>query len=140
MSSTRAALFPRAGRLGGAGGQGEAHGAEDAHDRGEFGIAALAERFVEALSAQAGILRDTRYAARAGDKAERIAHEIRIAGFQRRGDIGGLPLLRVEIIGRIESRRIGRCGSLTGLGPFGITRSQVREGFLKLVKFVLKRS
>src|SRR5579883_3675239 len=27
-----------------------------AHDRGEFGIAALAERFVEALPAQAGIL------------------------------------------------------------------------------------
>ncbi len=45
--------------------------------------------------------------------------------------MGGLPLLRVEIIANF------RGGTL---GPFGITRSQVCEGFFKLVKLVLKRS
>ncbi len=43
----------------------------------------------------------------------------------------GLPLLRVEIIPNF------RGGTL---GPLGVTRSQLREGFFELVKLVLKRS
>src|ERR1035437_8076726 len=42
------------------------------------------------------------------DASERVADKIGIAGFQRRRDIGGLPLLAVEIIGGIETCRLLR--------------------------------
>jgi hypothetical protein len=35
-------------------------------------------------------------------KPERVAHKRKVAGFQRRRDVGCLPLWRVEIFGGIE--------------------------------------
>jgi hypothetical protein len=47
----------------------------------------------------------------ARDDAKRIAHEIRVAGFQRCRNVGHLPFLSVEIIGGIKSCRLWDYGS-----------------------------
>jgi hypothetical protein len=44
---------------------------------------------------------------RARDGAERIAHEIRVAGLQRRRNIGSLSFFAVEIVDGVKSYRLG---------------------------------
>ena len=44
---------------------------------------------------------------RARDKAEGIAHEIRVAGFERRRDVCDLTFFGVEIIGGVKSGGLG---------------------------------
>jgi plasmid stabilization system protein ParE len=85
----------------------EPQGANNAHDRTEFGITGLPQRLVEALAIQAGLLRNPTHAACTCNKAKRVTYEIRVTGFERRRNIGNLALFGVEIVGGVKSCCLG---------------------------------
>src|SRR6267142_485873 len=85
----------------------ETQGADNAHDRAEFGITGLPQRLVKTLAIQAGLLRNPTHAACTCNKAKRVTHEIRVTGLKRLRNIGNLALLAVEIVGGIKSRCLG---------------------------------
>src|ERR1043166_6925034 len=78
---------------------------QDAHHRAEFRIARLAKRLVQALAIEISRLRDLCHAPPPCYHPERAPHESRVAGFERRRDVGGLALDSVEIFGGVKSRR-----------------------------------
>jgi hypothetical protein len=80
----RAGAGERGGARRGARRKRQAQGTDDAHDRAEFGIAGFSKRLIETLAVQAGIPRNLSHAACPCDEAERVAHEIRVTGLERR--------------------------------------------------------
>ena len=95
---------------------------DNAHDRAELGISRLSEGLIQAFAVQAGFLGDGAHAARTRNETEGVAHEIGVTGFQRGGNIGGLALFSVEIVGGIEARRLGSTLTVV-FAAFGITMS-----------------
>src|SRR5579872_5389177 len=100
----------------------QAQGPNNTHDRAEFGIAGPSERLVQTLAVQAGLLRNLAHAACTCNETKRVAHEIRVPGFERRRDISNLTLLGVEILRGIKSRRLWR-----RLGHHNISVSASRD-------------
>src|SRR5947208_231269 len=87
------------------GSQPEAERGEQPHDGGEFGISSLAKRPVEALAATLGTLGDPGHAFGSGYNSDSIAYKVGITGLERCRQILGARLWRVEISGRVKSRR-----------------------------------
>ena len=61
----------------------ETRGANNARDRTELMITGLPQGLVEALTIQAGLLRNPAHAARPRNDTKRVKHEICVAGFER---------------------------------------------------------
>src|ERR1043166_5813019 len=78
---------------------------QDAHHRAEFRIARLAKRLVQARAIEISRLRDLCHAASPCHHPKRVPHESRVAGFERRRDIGSLSLHGVEIFGGVKPGR-----------------------------------
>src|SRR5664279_3483663 len=84
--------------------QRKTQGAHDTHHSAKLWIAHRTERLLQALPVQIGGLGNLPHAACSRHDADRVPHEGSIAGFQRRGDVGRLSFLAVEIASRIEPR------------------------------------
>jgi hypothetical protein len=76
---------------------------DDAHDRAEFGIAALSKSLVKALSVQARSLCNLAHATCTSDETKCVTYKIGVAGFERRRYVGNLTLFGTEIVGGIKS-------------------------------------
>jgi hypothetical protein len=87
------------------GSQLEAERGKQTHDGREFGIPFLAKRPVQAFSAPLSTFGNPGHALGSGNHAERIAHKIRVTGFEGCRQILGACLWRVQIRSRVESRR-----------------------------------
>src|SRR5882724_10161647 len=70
----------------------------------KLGVSARAKSLVKALSIEIGLLGNCSHPARAGNNADRVPHEFRIAGFERGGDVGCLSFYGAEIFGSIKAR------------------------------------